>query len=96
MKKSKSPKKYTSTFKLNVVLEAYATGNASGTAAKHGLHITQINNWKRQLLSNGHQTFEPSSRNNSDEKRKIEELEKELGRYAFENSILKKTAELLT
>jgi hypothetical protein len=58
MAKRKSPRTHSAEFKLNVVLEAYANGNFSDTAARHGIHITQINNWKRQLLTRGKEIFE--------------------------------------
>lgn len=91
----KKPKQYTPEFKLNVVLEGYASGNMSETAARHGVHMTQINNWKRQLLQNGGKAFLSKTQSKTDEQRKIEQLEKTLGRLAFENDILKKTEELL-
>jgi len=49
MNTGKKQRKFTPEFKLNAVLESYATGNASATAARHNLHITQLNNWKKQL-----------------------------------------------
>ena len=96
MSKGKSLKKYTGEFKLNVVLEAYASGNFSETAGRHGVHMTQLNNWKRQLLDQGKAAFASNTDRKSDEQRKIEQLEKALGRMAFENDILKKTEELLS
>lgn len=59
-------RKFSPEFKLNVVLEGYATGNWSATAERHGLHITQVRVWKKQLLKDGAKTFLP--------KRKIYEL----------------------
>ena len=96
MTKEKSPRKFTSGFKLNLVLEAYASGSFSETAAKHGIHITQINNWKRHLLTQGYVAFETKNNKKSEEQRKIDQLEKALGRLALENTILKKTEELLS
>ena len=96
MSKGTSPKKYTAEFKLNTVLEGYATGNFSETAGKHGIHMTQLNNWKRQLLEHGKAAFASNTARKTDDQRKIEQLEKTLGRLAFENYILKKTEELLS
>ncbi len=93
--KGKSPKKYPPEFKLNLVLEAFAKGNFSTTAAEHGVHITQINKWKKQLMTQGHLAFESDTAKKTDEERKIDQLEKALGRMAFENTILKKTEQLL-
>ncbi len=94
-KKGKSPKKYTPSFKLNVVLEGYASGNFSQTSVEHGVHMTQLNKWKKQLLTQGHLAFGSNTALKTDEQRKIEQLEKSLGRMAFENDILKKTEQLL-
>lgn len=94
--KGKSPKKYTSEFKFNIVLEAFAKGNFSTTAAEHGIHITQINKWKKQFMTQGHLVFASDTAKKTDEERKIDQLEKALGRMAFENTILKKTEQLLS
>jgi len=93
---SKKPKTYTGDFKLQVVIESYASGSASDTAAKHGIHITQLNNWRRQLLSQGADIFKKGQGVKSEEQRKIEQMEKTIGRLALQNDILKKTEELLS
>jgi transposase len=92
---SNKQKKYTGEFKLQIVVESYASGNISETAAKHGVHMTQLNNWRRQLLSQGNEIFKKGVGGKSDEQRKIEQMEKTIGRLALQNDILKKTAELL-
>ena len=95
MRKGKSPKKFTPEFKLSVVFESYASGNASSTAARNGVHMTQINNWKKQLLRHGSMVFQSKITGKTEEQHKIEQLEKALGLMAFENDILKKTEALL-
>lgn len=95
MSKKKHPKKFSPEFKLNVVLEGYASGNFSETAGRHGIHMTQMNNWKRQLVSEGSIIFEKKRNRQSEDQRMIEALQKTLGRLAFENDILKKTDALL-
>ena len=91
----KKQRKFSPEFKLNVVLEGYATGNWSATAERHGLHITQVRVWKKQLLKDGARTFLPKRKRMTTEQRKIEELEKIIGRITIENELLKKTQELL-
>jgi len=91
----KRPKQFSPEFKLNVVLEGYATGNFSEVAARHGIHMTQMANWKKQLLTNGSDVFKRKKDLMSDTERRIEQLEKTCGRLAIENDILKKTAEYL-
>ena len=53
MATKKTKKKFSNEFKLNVVLEGYATGNFSQVSARHGVHISQIARWKQQLLQSG-------------------------------------------
>ena len=91
----KKPKKYDPEFKLNVVLETYATGNAAATADRNGVHITQITRWKKQLIATGSQVYETKNANKTDEQRHIEHMEKTISRLAVQNDILKKTEELL-
>lgn len=88
-------RKFSPEFKLNVVLEGYATGNWSATAQRHSLHITQIRIWKKQLLKEGARTFLPKRKKMTVEQRKIDQLERIIGRIAIENELLKKTQELL-
>lgn len=88
-------RKFSPEFKLNVVLEGYATGNWSATAERHNLHITQVRVWKKQLLKDGARTFLPKRKRMTGEQRKIEQLEKIIGRVTVENELLKKTQELL-
>jgi len=91
----KKQRKFSPEFKLNVVLEGYATGNWSATAERHGLHITQVRVWKKQLLKDGARTFLPKRKRMTTEQRKIEELEKIIGRITIQIFYLKKTQELL-
>ena len=96
MSKGKTKKRFTNEFKLNIVLEGYASGNFSSTAARHGVHISQINRWKQQLLEKGSLTYASGNAAKSDWEIKIEQMEKTIGRLALENDILKKTRELLS
>jgi transposase-like protein len=91
----KSPRKFTPEFKLTTVLEAYATGNMTATAARHSVHITQLNKWKKQLLVNGSDIFKKKIKEKEEEQLKIDQYEKVIGRLALEVQILKKTQELI-
>ena len=93
--KVKSKKKFTNEFKLNVVLEGYATGNFSQVSARNGVHMSQITRWKQQLLQSGHMVYGSQTSNRSEEQIKIDQMEKTIGRLALENDILKKTHELI-
>ena len=96
MSKIKSKKKFTNEFKLNVVLEGYASGNFTSTSARHGVHMTQIARWKQQLLDKGGRAFQAVDGARNESQLKIEQMEKTIGRLALENDILKKTQELLS
>ncbi len=95
MAKGKKKQKYTNEFKLNVVIEGYATGNFSQVSARHGVHMTQIAKWKQQLLGSGNAVYGSKKSNRSEEQVKIDQMEKTIGRLALENDILKKTQELI-
>ena len=95
MTKGKTKQKFTNEFKLNVVLEGYATGNFSQVSARHGVHMSQIARWKQQLLQSGNAVYGRGTSNRSEEQIKIDQMEKTIGRLALENDILKKTQELL-
>jgi len=95
MSTGKKKQKFTNEFKLNVVIEGYATGNFSQVSARHGVHMTQIAKWKQQLLGSGNAVYGRKKSNRSDEQVKIDQMEKTIGRLALENDILKKTQELI-
>ena len=96
MTKGKTKQKFTNEFKLNVVIEGYATGNFSQVSARHGVHMSQIARWKQQLLGSGDAVYGSKQSNRSEEQIKIDQMEKTIGRLALENDILKKTHELLS
>lgn len=89
-------RKFTPQFKLNAVLESYASSNASATADRHGIHITQLNNWKKKLLKEGAKTFLPKRKKMNEQEKKLEEYKKIIGNLTIQNELLKKTQELLT
>lgn len=95
MGKGKTQKKFNPEFKLNAVLESYINGNVSATADKHGVHVTQLNHWRKHLLTQGAEIFKRSMTGKSDEQRKIEQMERTIGKLVFQNDLLKKVEELL-
>ena len=93
---SKSPRKFSSEFKMMVVLESYASGNALETADRHGIHITQLNKWRKQLKSKSEEVFKSRrGRNQHTGNTREEQLEKIIGKQAIQIELLKKTTELL-
>ena len=74
MSKGKAKKRFTNEFKLNVVLEGYATGNFSQVATRHGVHMSQIARWKQQLLQSGKAVYGSRTSNRSEEQIKIDQM----------------------
>ena len=91
-----SPRRFNENFKFNVVLESFITDNVSATASRHGIHISQLNRWRRKLKEKGPGLFEFRKSSKSAEQKKIEQLEKIIGKITVENHILKKTQEMLS
>jgi len=94
MSNKKTQRKFKPEFKLNVVLESYATGNTAAAAERNGIHISQLNQWRKRLLTSGAQTFTARRTNKSEYQRRIDQLEKVTGRITVEKELLKKTQEL--
>lgn len=77
-------------FKFNVVLEALQEKQTQAELARQsGIHPQLIVEWKRQFLREGPMIFE-GRREKRRESRKLEELEKIIGRQTIENQFLKK------
>ncbi len=92
----KSVRKFSPEFKFNVVLESFITGNASATAARHDIHITQLNTWRKLLKQKGTDLFNLDKSVANTFQKRLDQLEKIIGRITIENQILKKTEELIT
>lgn len=91
----KSPRKFSEDYKFNVVLESFITGNLAATAARHNIHVTLLNNWRKQLKNEGPKLFAFRKGSANQEQRMIDTLEKIIGRLTIENQILKKTQEMI-
>jgi transposase-like protein len=84
-------KKFSANFKAQVALEVIKNDSTlAELAKKHGVHPTQIKDWKATLLSQAETIFSRKSGkidNNSDY---IEALERKAGQQAIEIDFLKK------
>jgi transposase-like protein len=91
---SKQRRRYSAQFKFQLALEA-AKGlkTINELASEHGVHPTQVSDWKRQLLEGGSAIF---SRDGADHQREHREREEDLyehiGRLKMELEWLKKKA----
>lgn len=92
----KTPRKFSEDFKFNVVLESFISGDMAATAARHSVHVSQLNNWRKQLKTEGPKLFTFRKGKGSEAQRQLDQLEKIIGRITIENQILKKTQEMIT
>ncbi len=93
---AKTMKKYSAQEKFTTVFESYVTGDLTGTATRHGIHINMLSKWRTQLKANGAKIFERGAGNGKGvEASRLEQLEKIIGRQAIQIDFLKKVDELL-
>ena len=91
-------KKFNSTFKAKVAVEALREQHSlAELSIKHGLHPTQITEWKKQLLSNSDQIFNKGNpiKAQVQQEKDMDELYKQIGQLKVENDWLKKKSEHL-
>jgi transposase-like protein len=88
MPKGKSPRKFTSSFKFQVVTESFKNeSNQADIARAYQIDPKLISLWKNQFIKNGYKIFELKT---DDTAQKISELEKIIGKQTVEISLLKK------
>lgn len=89
MLKSKSPRKFASSFKFQLVVEALKNEiNQTEIARAYQVEPKLISLWKHQLIENGHKVFEIGKGDQSAQK--IADLEKIIGKQTVEINLLKK------
>lgn len=83
-------RKFTSAFKLKVVLEALKEQSTlSELAHKYEVHPNVISRWKAEFLENAEIVFDSDTKKPG-ESQKEDDLYKEIGRMKIENDWLKK------
>lgn len=89
---NKQRRKYTAEFKALVALEAVkGLDTINQIAAKHQLHPVQVGTWKKELLEGAGSLFErKNAKDDTDQNRRIEELERKVGQLTMENEFLEK------
>jgi putative transposase len=87
-----SPKKYSSDFKAKVALEAIkGLKTLNEISSAYGVHITQITQWKKQVLDELPQIFaRPESEHAKNEEALIASLYQQIGQLKVELDFLKK------
>ena len=84
-------RKFTSSFKTKVVLEALKERSTiQELGRKYELHPSQITQWKTQFLSNAEQIFDKPSKEQSTEELERERLFNVIGQQKVEIDFLKR------
>ena len=91
-------RKFTSSFKAKVVIEALKERNTiEEIARKYELHPNQITTWKKAFLENASSVFEHPEHKSEEEKKLAQEKEKlysQIGELTVQNNWLKKKLDL--
>lgn len=87
----KSKRKFTPEFKSKVILEALKERESlTELAKKYELHPNQINDWKREFISNAPVVFSKSKEKPTTEEKDKEKLYQVIGQLKVENDFLRK------
>ncbi len=85
-------KKHTVQTKVKVALEAIK-GEKTGSqiTSQYGVHLSQVNNWKKQALAAIPEAFSGNKQKQvEDQQTLVDELYKQIGKLKVENDFLKK------
>lgn len=89
MKKTK--RKFTSDFKLKVILDALTERETlTVLSQKYNLHPNQISLWKQDFLEKSKQILESKKENSAKEKQNVDVLFAKIGQLQMELDFLKK------
>ena len=86
---SKTRRRFTPAFKIQVVREIEAGKPVAVAAREHQLHPNLIYRWKRKYRDGGPNAFAPAVNPAPNDEAKIAELERLIGQLTIENSFLK-------
>lgn len=89
---NKQRRKHTAEFKARVALEALkGLETINQIAAKYELHPVQVGTWKKELLEGAGSLYERrNAKDDSEQERRIEELERKVGQLSMEVDFLEK------
>jgi transposase len=89
-------RQFTAAFKAQVVLELLSGAKSSAELCReHQLAASVLADWKSSFLVRAASIFEGPDQSNSQDTRRIAELERLVGRLTLENDILKKATSVL-
>jgi len=89
-------KSHTPQFKAKVALDAIREQKTTNElTAEYGIHATQINTWKKQVLSAIPEVFSAKKdKKQQDRQAQVDELHRQIGQLTAERNWLKKNSEL--
>ncbi len=89
---SKKRRNHSSAFKASVALEAVkGEQTLSELSARFGIHQTQIQQWKRQLVEGSKDVFGASEKERKHVESEVKELHAKIGQLTMERDFLSRT-----
>ena len=89
---SKNRRNHASTFKASVALEAIKGEHTlSELSARFGVHQTQIQKWKRQLIEGSQDIFGASEKERKQVEAEVKDLHAKIGQLTMERDFLSRT-----
>ena len=95
MTMSRKRKQYSPEFKAKVAIAAIKNEETiAELAAKHQVHPTMINNWKKALLEGASDLFDKGQKSKKNQDATLDKLYRKIGQLEVENDFLSKGLDL--
>ncbi len=92
---SRKRKQYSPEFKAKVAIAAIKNEETiAELAAKHQVHPTMINNWKKALLEGASDLFDKGQKSKKNQDATLDKLYRKIGQLEVENDFLSKGLDL--
>jgi transposase-like protein len=85
----RSRRNHSPKFKARIALEALKGDvTLAELSSRHGIHVNQIAQWRKQLLERAGEVFETANAGVEDSQRRVRELQAKVGELVLENDFL--------
>jgi transposase-like protein len=85
----RSRRNHSPKFKARIALEALKGDvTLAELSSRHGIHVNQIAQWRKQLLERAGEVFETANAGVEDSQRRLRELQAKVGELVLENDFL--------